>query len=359
MVKNNKILYFIIFKHKNLSLINSFGEYKSYWSNGQLWRICNYINGKKYGINKLYSSQGILELDEIINHYIGDDTKVIIEEIDLEDILINGKEKYNSNNHNKDITDEEYQNKLNKTYLPYWIDIFKDNYIVLNIDIPKWFYDAHSIGIQTGKFSKIYEDELEEYILKYKHFDEILRKGYFIRTNKVSLKFGYHGCGPYYNMKQIIESILSGRKGHTCLDEDLKSLKIYLIDWVDINKDLEFRVFVYKNNITCISQQNIYTSNNILNNIDKENRNIIISKWIETIYKYFNDKIKPNILHIDSYSIDLAIINDNIYFIELNSFGKEMAAGSAAFHWLIDEKKYTIHLKYILDMLYKNKFNLI
>jgi hypothetical protein len=36
MVKNNKILNFIIFKHKNLSLTNSFGEYKSYYENGQL-----------------------------------------------------------------------------------------------------------------------------------------------------------------------------------------------------------------------------------------------------------------------------------------------------------------------------------
>ncbi len=278
---------------------------------------------------------------QILNeeYYEVDNTIVIIQKIDLEDILINGKEKYNSNNHNEYITDKEYQYKLKKTYLPYWIDIFKDNYSVLNIHIPKWFYDAHLIGIQTGKFSKIYEDELEQYISKYKHFDEILKKGYFIRTNKVSLKYGQYGCGPYYNMKQIIESILSGRKNHTCLDEEIKSLKLYLIDWININKDLEFRVFVYKNNITCISQQNIYQSNDILNNIDMKNRNIIIVKWIETIYQYFNDKIKPNIIHIDSYSIDLAIINDNIYFIELNSFGKEMSSGSAAFHWLIDENK--------------------
>ena len=47
MVKNNKILYFIIFKHKNLSLTNSFGEYKRYYENGQLAEICNYIDGVK------------------------------------------------------------------------------------------------------------------------------------------------------------------------------------------------------------------------------------------------------------------------------------------------------------------------
>jgi len=46
MVKNNKILYFIIFKRKNLSSTNSFGEYKSYWDNGKLYIICNYIDDK-------------------------------------------------------------------------------------------------------------------------------------------------------------------------------------------------------------------------------------------------------------------------------------------------------------------------
>ena len=35
---------FFIFKHKNLSSTNSFGEFKSYHYNGQLLNICNYIN---------------------------------------------------------------------------------------------------------------------------------------------------------------------------------------------------------------------------------------------------------------------------------------------------------------------------
>ena len=43
-VKNNKILNFIIFKRKNLSLTNSFGIYKLYDYNGIIKNICNYIN---------------------------------------------------------------------------------------------------------------------------------------------------------------------------------------------------------------------------------------------------------------------------------------------------------------------------
>ena len=52
----------------------------------------------------------------------------------------------------------------------------------------------------------------------------------------------------------------------------------------------------------------------------------------------FWTKIKPNIVNVSSYTIDFALLdNDEPYFIELNSFGKEYAAGSALFHWILDE----------------------
>ena len=38
--------------------------------------------------------------------------------------------------------------------------------------------------------------------------------------------------------------------------------------------------------------------------------------------------------------MDIAILEGDIpYFIEINCFGKEYAAGSSLFHWLIDEEK--------------------
>ena len=43
------------------------------------------------------------------------------------------------------------------------------------------------------------------------------------------------------------------------------------------------------------------------------------------------------ITHIDSYVMDFAILNDDSpYFIELNTFGKEYASGSALFDWITD-----------------------
>ena len=50
--------------------------------------------------------------------------------------------------------------------------------------------------------------------------------------------------------------------------------------------------------------------------------------------------------------MDAVILEDGtLYFIEINSFGKEYAAGSALFHWLIDEDELysdgsTIYFRY-------------
>ena len=55
------------------------------------------------------------------------------------------------------------------------------------------------------------------------------------------------------------------------------------------------------------------------------------------ITSYFENEVKKRVTHIDSYVMDFAILNDDTpYFIELNSFGKEYASGSALFGWIQD-----------------------
>ena len=255
----------------------------------------------------------------------------IIEEISLDDVLIKGKDRYNVNNL-VDISQDDYDTIIKQTHASKWIDKFK---IYKSIDIPieNWMYDACDIGFINGNFSKLYEEELDDYLNKYaKLYDNILSNGWFIRSETVSLKYGIHKCGPYYNLRQIIESVCSCNLGHSPLKKNnkVKSLKLYLIEWINIK--YEFRVFVFNNNITCISVQNIYESQYF----DKKTIDNIIDK----INNYFNDNIKSVIRHITQYTIDIGITdNDLIYFIELNSFGEQLAAGSAGFHWIIDKDK--------------------
>jgi hypothetical protein len=110
------------------------------------------------------------------------------------------------------------------------------------------------------------------------------------------------------------------------------------MEWIDILPEYEFRVFVYQNKITAISQQNLYSLLLDTNpNISSNTFELEIKKKLDIIVEYFYNTIVYKVDWINSYSIDIAIVNSQAYFIELNSFGKEYAAGSALFHWLLDE----------------------
>lgn len=287
----------------------------------------------------------------------------IIETVELIDLL-KSSEKFNSNNHwENNIKPLDYNERLAATRTHMWIDHFKQNYIVINIDIAdiKWMYEANKIGAQTGKFPNYYSDELEELNNKYSKVMSKIFNGqeYFIRTEKVSLKYGEHGVGPYNNFREIIESLVTSIPTHCPLyNLQQNYLKIYLLEWININSDLEFRMFVYNNKITAISQQNIYSPNTLLSNTGKtpDEKYVFVKKHLDILMDYFENCIKHKITHISSYTIDIALVNNRPFFIELNSFGKEYAAGSSLFHWLIDEDKLyntdnKIFFRYVIDSL--------
>lgn len=269
----------------------------------------------------------------------------IIKPIKLDDIVEYDKKKYNSNNHwINDIRPVDYELVLAQTSTSKWIDFFKQ-YKKITIDNPIWIgllKKVSEISTQTGKFSKLFMDEfdiiVEQLDKEYGYLFDCIEPGYFVRVNNVSLKYGQYKEGPYKNIRTILESIVSCIRTHSPIKPNTSVLEIYLIDWSVIKPEFEFRVFVCDNKITAISQQNIYSvlfKNYLDNNIYfidmiKEKLNIIID--------YFYKEILPKITWISNYTFDFAIIDSKPYFIELNSFGKEYAAGSALFHWELDEK---------------------
>ncbi len=258
----------------------------------------------------------------------------VVEKIPIDDVAAKGKDRYNSNNHWKNNNRPgDYVEKLAQSDTRHWVNAFHPFYMVLNLDNSDivWMRAAHRMARYTGRFPLCFADELDETVNKYEKFSEALTSngGWFCRSERFSLKYGQHGAGPYARVRNIIESLVSSIHGHTPIDDDTMELKLYFFPWVKI--DLEFRVFVYKNRITCISQQDLYSSC-----IATEEK---LRACYVKIVNYFNDKVKPNITHIDSYTIDIAILNDGSpYFIEINSFGEEYAAGSALFHWIHDSE---------------------
>jgi len=255
--------------------------------------------------------------------------EIKVVKISLEQIE-NNKERYNSNNHGD--MPKNYNNILSQTYFSKFKHL--KQYKEFDLPIKSWMYEANKISWVTGEFPRSFIEELDDYCKEYNYLNTNFDKPYFIRTESASLKYGCCGNILHDNIELLLKSIISCPHNHLSLkkiNSNQNILKIYLIEPVNIIKDLEFRIFIYQNKITAISQQFIYIKNKILND---EICQKIGLKIKEFVYK----NIVSNITHITDYTIDLAILkNEDVYFIELNSFGKEYAAGSALFHWIIDE----------------------
>lgn len=267
---------------------------------------------------------------------------IIIKAISIDDVYANDRICYNTNNHwidNK--RPEKYDEIIANVNTNKWINQFRSykKIIINNKQDLYWMKQAYEIGSKTKRFPHSYDDELEDMVNKYKHYDNIFDgTEYFIRSENVSLKEGIHGVGPYKDFKSIIESIVTCRLGHSPLYVDTTEITLYLCEFKkNLNKNREFRVFVHNNKITAISQQSLYDSNDILESLNDNDKNIMIHKWINIIKSYYETNVKQKITHIDSYVMDFAILDDDTpYFIELNTFGKEYASGSALFGWLQD-----------------------
>lgn len=263
---------------------------------------------------------------------------IIIQQITLDDVVKYDKERFNSNNHwVNDIRPDDYEQRLEETNTKYWINKFRKDFKTIAIDDPKhlrWMKECMEISSQTGKFSELFCDEMEEFLKEYEGVYNIDPNGnYFIRTENVSLKYGQHKTGPYNNLRMIVESLVSSTCGHTPIKDNTTEIVLYLLPFIEIEEHTEFRVFVCGKKITAISQQNLYS--NVFKNVEKCEG--VINKYIHTILEYFESNIK-NVLPYSDYTYDFAIVGDQCepFFIEPNSFGTEYAAGSALFHWKMD-----------------------
>ena len=258
----------------------------------------------------------------------------------IEGIPLSKVHDYNTNNHwleNKKPID--YDVKLEETYTHHWIDKFHKDYkkiVIDNFCDISWLRAANKFGSVIREFPDHFEEEMDELVQKLERqypdtFNNHQENSFFVRVENVSLKSGYHGIGPYRNFQDIIESLVTCRRGHSPFDECPTAIHLYIIPWKGTFQH-EFRVFVYNGKITAISQQNIYKQIYDNENEVKELCDKIISNFNSTLKR----KIEAN--WIESYVYDVAILIDEIYFIEPNPFGKEYSSGSALFHWIEDEK---------------------
>ena len=281
---------------------------------------------------------------------------ITIKRLYLDHVLSHDEVLYNTNNHWDDkevLRPDDYDKVVALGNTRHWIDMFHANgYHKITLDRRdlKWMNKAAKIGMITDRLSHIYDDEFEETCKKYE--DQVPPGNYFIRTDKVSLKYGKHGVGPYNNIQHIIESMVTSTTGHLCFHDDDESCDIYFMKWQDINDDKEFRIFVHENEITAISQQHLYSINEWLNGLTDDE----IKNKVQKILEHFDKEIRDKMRYMGSYVMDLALVGDDEvpYFIEPNSFGKLYASGSALYQWIYDHD--TLYDPETVEFRYVNEY---
>lgn len=257
----------------------------------------------------------------------------VIEKIALSDVIAYDRIRYNTNNIGPMPAD--YHAVINANNTCNWVSPIIPR---TSFQIPFWMFQAAYISKQTGVCSRLFEEELDEFIRNFTQPTPLDgTTPYFIRTEHVSLKCGQHGKGPYYNLRQILESTISCIEGHNPIrsPQTTPTLTLYFMPWIDIAPHQEYRVFVYRGYITAISQQNLYSDvwRSVVGNADE-----ILQQHLQTIVAQFPLIQNTRVTWTDTFVYDVAVLCDtNAYFIEPNSFGAAYASGSSLFEWVADK----------------------
>lgn len=254
----------------------------------------------------------------------------------------------------EEISSDEYRDQLALTNKNIWSQYFPDPENTIRIPLSHTFCkileEVSVVGYLKKDKPHIYEDELEtieNYIKTFLPDSSVKR--WFIRVNEASPKDGKYCAGPLLSAKDIVTSLSTSLRIHKAFN----SLKpgcddiLYLVPWNDAwHEELEFRVFVHQNKVTCFSQY--VWHRHVGWNLDK------IKLVAPKILEFCNSKV-IHVFPLNSYVVDVIVIIKNIQMtesnkipeisqdtefdiqvIEFNSFGVELASGSALFHWIND-----------------------
>lgn len=288
--------------------------------------------------------------------------RIDIKRYSLKHVLKHDKVLFNTNNHHGvsgENRPNDYDRVNDKGNTGNWVDRFhKGNYFKLTLGTKdmRWLREASKVGLLTGRFSSRFNDELKQTCQTYARDMEIINKhlqngekGWFIRTEPVSLKNGLYGAGPYRNLEAILKSMVTGSYGHECFGINNTHCNLYFLRWRHLHPQKEFRIFVYKNNITAISDQKLYSVNSWLCTMTDTQ----IRQLVRKIVTYFNKHVQNKMSDFENYVMDFALVGkkETPYFIEPNSFGAQYASGSALFHWVRDHNVLhtpnTIEFRYV------------
>lgn len=250
--------------------------------------------------------------------------------------------RYNTNNcwhAEKRPKPADYAAVQEKCNTEHWIYKFRSLVVTITLDAADltWMKAAQRIGRMTRQFSRLHLDELQETVAKYQFPDN---GQWFVRTEYVSLKNGQYGVGPYTSLDRVISSLVSSNPGHECFTEANDTLTLYLVPFLRLNGNQEFRVFVYKHNVTAISVQHLYEENAWIQGMTFNQ----LLQMLSSLLQFYKSSVLPKMADMESYTFDVVLLETTPtewYFIEFNPFGADYSAGSSLFGWQQDHATLT------------------
>lgn len=246
----------------------------------------------------------------------------------------------NTNNHPRDendleVKDLDYKTELSKTHLMNYASIIGYPIVWSYQFQPKevrTLLQCCEIGMKTGR-TLLFNEELEPLIQRLEK--NWIPGKWFFRFSSSSPKDGMHSY-PIISAKQVIEMISTSKRARNAFEDGYSIIYFVKFDETWDSKR-EFRVFIRKGKVTCISQYNAYDQS-ILS--DKSNDQV--KNAVERIVRFLEEEILPKVIpavNTNNLTADIYLEDDSIRIVEFNSFGYWQAAGSALFHWLNDKSK--------------------
>lgn len=291
----------------------------------------------------------------------------------LEDVASIEFSLFNTNNHRDTETYKDlqrrhadsdydwYSNIMAETRMEKWqsalCDLVRAPEAVLTITAAqqrKYFKGpVEELAAQCGRAHSLYRDEAEDLAkelimaalpLQGKPLVPLSRNGWFVRTSACSPKDAQDdgGAGPHYSLVSVLLALFASDRVHGTMKGYTTDTKVYLVPFDrDVTVERELRVFVNENNVTAISQYDIFNASVFC--IMDDTKLAQVAKCVD---RFHREQVVPRWNGISSYIMDVEYCHNGdsheqpcIRLIELNSFGAEMAGASCLFHWVRDHKE--------------------
>lgn len=228
----------------------------------------------------------------------------------------------------EEIEYDDYKSAINKTNYINYIEYYDYNHIVIPLTKEEMWHLKDLSQFAYISFKSTVDVKSSEYTPIIDRWNNLIKyavDGYFIRLSSVSPKDSFYGTR-VWNGVDILKTLTSSERCHrqfSTQEREYIILKKWDNKFVDREK-WEFRVFVHNSKVTAISQYHWFTP------FDWSDVNT--DKWSNILHNIKQFYAKHN--KFSDCVMDIYVNEDeDVELVEFNSFGMELASGSALFEW--------------------------